>query len=555
MVETGGRKSGHHPPRRDADSGAGNLPRASIPFSLEASSGLMFQQIVDIGTRLVGARYGAIGILNEDGDTIARFFTTGIDEKMRGEIGFLPAGKGILGVPMREPAPLRLKEVGQDPRSAGFPDHHPIMHSFLGVPLYSQGKVYGSLYFTEKQGEDEFSPEDEKLAESFAALAVAAIEREAVHEKALQNQKLEALGRLSSGVAHDFNNALGIIHGGAEVLERLLKKKDADSDTLEYLDIIQKSAMSAAHTVKRLQDFARKREDRPLGWADVNNVIRDAAEMTKPQWQSEAEARGITVDMALRPNAAHSIVNGDEAELQEILINLIINSLDAMPAGGRITISSEDTPEGPRLSVRDTGGGMPPNVRERAFEPFFSTKGEEGTGMGLSMVFGIVTRYGGAIDIESAEGAGTTVSFTLPASDTRKAPEPTGGETSSGPARILLVEDERDMARILQELLEEGGYTVEIARTGNEAIEAFSGDAFDLVITDLGVPGLPGTEVAQRIKTMSRDVPVILLSGWQTEMTPGKMAEAGIDLVVGKPVRKDDLHRAVAGILKNRRKT
>lgn len=514
----------------------------------------MLQQIVDIGTRLVGARYGAIGILNEDSGAIARFYTSGIDEKTRKALGPFPAGKGLLGVPMRDPAPLRLKELKKDPRSAGFPEHHPIMNSFLGVPLHSQGKVYGNLYFTEKQGADEFSLEDEKLAQSFAALAVAAIEREEVHEKALRNQKLEALGRLSSGVAHDFNNALGIIHGGAEALERLVRKNGADADMLEYLDIIQKSALSAAHTVKRLQDFARKREDRPLGWANVNDVIRDAAKMTNPQWQSEAEARGITIEMALRPNAAHSIVNGEETELQEILINLIINSIDAMPEGGRITISSEDTPEGPRVSVRDTGTGMPPGVRKHAFEPFFSTKGEEGTGMGLSMVFGIVKRYGGAIDIESAENAGTTVSFVLPASETRTATTHDDKDPPGGSARILLVEDEADMARILQALLEEAGYAVEIARTGKKAIEVSSGADFDLVITDLGLPDLPGTEVAQRIKAASRNLPVILLTGWQTEMTSGKMAEAGIDLVMGKPVRKEDLHRAVARVLEARDK-
>ncbi len=777
---------------------------------VEGSSTDVLQQILDIGTRLVGARFGAMGVLNETGDKIVQFLTSGIDEETREKIGPPPKGEGILGVLFQTPRPLRVSDLGQDPRSVGFPENHPPMRSFLGVPLRWKDRIYGNFYFTEKRAEDEFSPEDERLAESFAELAVGAIEREKNQEeakqardffrsivdnnadaititnagreiifcneaaqnlfgyaeeeilgqnigiivppemrhewthifepkiaalfrfghpyrfesvrirkdgkrvpvsvtlspvrgrngetiaisgvtkdlteakrveehlrasesryrnilenvqlisvgldlvgnitfcndflldltgwkneevigsdwfdtfvpsdvreevrqmflknttqetiersfqneiitraggrrliswnntilhdsegnvagtisigeditvrkqaedRAIQNQKLEALGRLSSGVAHDFNNALGIIHGGAEVLERILLRSGTDADTLEYLDIIRKSAMSAAHTVKRLQDFARKREDRPLGHADVNHVIRDAAEMTKPRWQSEAETQGITIEMALRPYAANSVVDGEETELQEILINLIINALDAMPEGGRITISSKDTPEGPRVSVRDTGAGMLPEVRERAFEPFFSTKGEEGTGMGLSMVFGIVKRYGGTIDIESTEGTGTTVSFTLPSSEYRKPTAPAKAESIGGTARILLVEDEANMARILRALLEEAGYSIKIARSGAEAIESFKGSYFDLLIIDLGLPDMTGTDAAREIKSGSPETPVILLTGWQTEMTSGKMAEAGLDLVVGKPVRKEELYRAVAGILTGR---
>lgn len=795
------------PSRKHTESMVPGPLGAPVPSFLDGPSRGMLQKIIDIGTRLVGARYGAIGILTEAGDSIQDFFTSGIDEKTRQAIGDYPTGKGILGIPIHDPAPLRLKKLDQDPRSVGFPKHHPPMNSFLGVPLSSKEKVYGNLYFTEKQDKDEFSEEDEVLAESFAELAVRAIEREHVYEdaqrardffrsivdnnadavvitnskreiifwneaasqlygyteeevlgrnigllvppemqdewinvfepqiaslfrsgqphrfeairvrkdgsrvtagvtlspvlgrdgeiiaisgvakdltqtkraeenllaseqryqeilenvqlisvgldsegkinfcndfflnltgwkrneilgrnwfetflpagvrdqvqrmfkettakgqiethfqneiitrtgahrliswnntvlrdsegkiagtisigeditvrrqaeeRALQNQKLEALGRLSSGVAHDFNNALGIIHGGAEMLERLITRKGADPDALEYLDIIQKSAMGAAHTVRRLQDFARKREDRPLGYADVNDVIRDAAEMTRPQWKSEADAEGKTIEMAIRPLASHSTVNGEEASLQEVLINLIINAIDAMPDGGRITIATEDTPEGPRISVQDTGIGMPPNVRERAFEPFFSTKGEQGTGMGLSMVFGIVHRHGGTPEIQSEEGAGTTVSFVLPATRKEEPLIEPEARISHPPARILLVEDKPDMARIVRALLEAEKHTVEIAQTGNEAIEAFSKSSHDLVITDLGVPDMTGSEVARRLKSESPNTPIILLTGWQSEMSPEMMTESGIDLVIGKPVTKKELYRAVAGLL------
>jgi PAS domain S-box-containing protein len=463
----------------------------------------MLQQIIDIGTRLVGARYGALGVFSESGDSVIRFITSGIDSAVREAIGPFPAGKGIIGLLARDPRPLRIGDMGEDPRSAGFPEGNPPMTSFLSVPLLSRGKIHGNLYFTDKQGMREFSAEDEKIAQSFASLSVAAIERESafhvaresesryweilenlllisvgldlqgkitfcndfllqrtgwsreeilgrdwfeiflppetrdeVHDLYLkmiagggwrphhlneivtregarrliswnntvlrdpegnvigtisigeditarkmaeeqlhQSEKIEALGRLSSGVSHDFNNSLGIIHGSADVFERLLGK-DTDAHILDYIDIIQKFAMSAAQTVKRLQDFSRKREDRPVGVADLNVVIREVAEMTSPRWKSEAEAEGVPFEFIVRPLAKRPLVPGVEAELHEILINLINNSLDAMPEGGRLFVTTEDTREGPRVSVKDNGAGMTPEVKARAFEPFFSTKGE-----------------------------------------------------------------------------------------------------------------------------------------------------------------------------------
>lgn len=519
----------------------------------DKSPRLILQQIIDVGTRLVGARYGALGVFNTDGDQIVEFLTSGIDEKEREAIGPLPSGKGIIALLARESRPLRILDLTKNPHSAGFPPHHPAMTSFLGVPLKSQDIVHGNLYFTNKIGAEAFTPEDERIAENFAALAVAAIERRSALEHLHQTEKLEALGRLSAGISHDFNNALGIIHGAAELLDRHLRKENIDPAIPEYLDIIMKSAMGAAQTVKRLQDFARKRDDRPVSVADLNEVIRAAAEMTRPRWKSEAEASGLHIELAVEPGAKHPLVSGVETELHEILINLINNALDAMPDGGKIVLSTKDTAGGPRVSIKDTGTGMSPETSARAFEPFFSTKGEQGTGMGLSMVFGIVKRYGGSIGIESEEGAGTEISFTLPPSDIVDVKGNEAAIPSAGPASILIVEDEPDMARVISGLLSEGGYSPEVIHNGLEADRAFSAGRHDLVISDLAMPGISGAEVARRIKEISPATPILLLTGWQAVMSPEEMARSGIDGVMVKPVRKAELLTRVAQALTTRR--
>ncbi|MBT3821173.1 MAG: response regulator [Nitrospinaceae bacterium] len=521
--------------------------------SFDESPHLLLQQIIDVGTRLVGASYGALGVFNTDGDQIIRFLTSGIDEKIREAIGPPPSGKGIIGLLARESRPLRISDLTRNPLSTGIPPHHPTMTSFLGVPLKSQEIVYGNLYFTDKIGEDSFTPEDERIAENFAALAVAAIERRTALDHLHQAEKLEALGRLSAGISHDFNNALGIIHGAAELLDRQLGKENIDPAISEYLDIIMKSAMGAAQTVKRLHDFARKRDDRPASVADLNEAIQAAAEMTRPRWKSEAEASGLQIDLAIRPEARHSLVSGVESELHEILINLINNALDAMPGGGNIVLSTEDTNGGPRVSIKDTGTGMSPETSARAFEPFFSTKGEQGTGMGLSMVFGIIKHYGGSIGIESEAGVGTEISFTLPPSNIVDEKRTETAIPSAGPANILIIEDEPDMARVISDLLSEEGYSPHVIHNGLEATQAFEAGRHDLVISDLAMPGISGSEIARRIKEISPSTPVLLLTGWQAGMPPEEMVQSGIDGIMVKPVRKTELLTRVAQALTARK--
>jgi PAS domain S-box-containing protein len=374
-------------------------------------------------------------------------------------------------------------------------------------------------------------------------------ERRQAEEHLLRSRKLEGLGQLAAGVAHDFNNTLGIVSGSAELLETILKEKPTAPEARELLEIIQNAVDSGSATIKRLQDFARHRLDPPVGWADINAIVQDVVNMTRPRWKNEMAARGYSVIMKVDASSTHSFARGDEGELCELLVNLIHNALDAMPEGGQIKIATQDAGDFIKVTVSDTGVGMAAEIQEKAFDPFFTTKGDQGSGLGLSMVFGIINRYGGRIDIESEPGAGTSVIMTLPIAEEEAEMEGNHTKLPTRPARILLVEDEPDMARVIQSLLEEDGYSVEVATDGAAATTAFSKSPHDLVITDLAMPGMSGIELARQVKAVSPETPVILLTGWQAVMEPDEMSEAGIARVLVKPVKKVDLHRNVAEML------
>ncbi len=228
-------------------------------------------------------------------------------------------------------------------------------------------------------------------------------ERKWLEEQLRQSQKIEALGRVASGMAHDFNNTLGVILGFAQ-----MSNLDTRDPKIQHgLDMIEKAALGGAQTVKRLQDFARKREDRPSGFCNLNDVIAETVEMTRPRWKDEAEKNAVSVEVVVNLRAQRASIRGEKSELHEIFINLVYNALEALPDGGCITLSTDDSPEGIIVRVSDTGKGMTADELDRAFEPYFSTKGPQGNGLGLSMVYGIVKRYGGRITLESTPGVGT----------------------------------------------------------------------------------------------------------------------------------------------------
>jgi PAS domain S-box-containing protein len=360
----------------------------------------------------------------------------------------------------------------------------------------------------------------------------------------LQSEKLTALGQMAGGIAHDFNNLLQAILGYAQ----LMGKNPANVDVVRRgLDVIEAAATGGAETVRRIQKFARLRPDEPFVSLDLNSVVNDAVAITQPRWEERAAKGGLPLRMELSLPTI-PVVMGRPSELNEVITNLILNAIDAMPEGGVLSIrTSVERGASVVLTVADTGTGMPEAVRKRVFDPFFTTKGELGTGLGLSVSYSIVKRHNGEMRVDSQVGRGTAFTIVLPVAAALSADAPTEADTlGSRRGRILLVDNDAQVLAILTEMLREGNHEVVPVASGTAAMDAFRPGAFDLILTNLGMVGMTGWEVAQRIRARDRNVPVVFITGWGLhEEDQERCRHLGIHHVLFKPVGPSELHRAI----------
>ena len=378
----------------------------------------------------------------------------------------------------------------------------------------------------------------------------------------MQHERLRALGQMASGIAHDINNALSPVSGFAELLLR--NEKGLGETARKYLDHIKTASDDVAHIVTRMRDFYRKREEhQPLLPVNLNQLAQQVIELTRPRWRDISQQRGISVEVKpdFDPNLPEII--GTESELREALTNLIFNAVDAMPRGGVITLRSRvgawaytrggaKSPSHAALEVIDTGIGMDEDTRKHCLEPFFSTKGQLGTGLGLAMVYGVVQRHDGGIEIDSAPGKGTTMRLIFPV---REAPATGSVESPAAaepvpPMRILFIDDEPLLRELLKEILECDGHQVQIADSGQTGLDAFraagkQGKPFDAVITDLGMPRLDGRQLAQILKKESPSTPVIMMTGWATLMKGEEDLPLHVDGVLNKPPKITELQETL----------
>ncbi|RPJ02737.1 MAG: PAS domain S-box protein, partial [Deltaproteobacteria bacterium] len=308
-------------------------------------------------------------------------------------------------------------------------------------------------------------------------------EKHQMEERLIQSEKLRALGELASGIAHDFNNALAVILGYTQVL--LSKAKEEKS--IEALKTIERVTKDAAQTVRRLQNFAGRRSQEVFQ-VDINATIKDAVEITKPKWKDEAQRKGISNEMVL--NLEEIPFAGCVAsELREVITNMIFNAVDAMPEGGRIEIRTFRNKSKVSIQIKDTGAGIPEEVKEKVFEPFFTTKPFGNAGLGLSVSYGIIKRFQGEIDFESQAGRGTTFTISLPEGTGKKEEVDAFPATREGrKGRILVIDDEAPVRDVLRTILSEANHRVTVAGNGEEGLRLFKEDHFDVVLTDLGMP-------------------------------------------------------------------
>jgi CheY-like chemotaxis protein len=284
---------------------------------------------------------------------------------------------------------------------------------------------------------------------------------------------------------------------------------------------------------------------------DMNEMVRVVVDMMRPSWEEPTHADNSRIHLTLDLEG-DVLAAGIATEIREVLTNILQNSIQAMHNGGEIRISSGCYESYVWVKIADTGIGMTEEVLERIFDPFFTTKGVEGTGLGMSVAYGIIKRHSGRISVESQPDEGTTITVMLPAADRDSMPD-----ISVSPhlpamcksVRILVVDDEEMFANVMMEMLAQFGHSVCVARNGVDALSRFSADEFDLVFTDLGMPGMSGWQVAERIKTISPDTPVVLLTGWGATVDEARLAECGIDMVLAKPINMEELSGVVSKVM------
>ena len=442
------------------------------------------------------------------------------------------------------------------------------MEAELFLPLKTREGLRGVLILGRKLSGQDYSPEEVRMlrvatrqvaasldnARLLAQLEQSLVELKQAQERLIQAERMRALGELANRVAHDFNNVLASILGRTELALEKVQEEKLKKD----LEVVHEAARDGAQIVRKLRDFTRGEVREHFKPVRVNELVESTLQLVEHRLaRQEQEATPIKVQLFLDRVAP---ISGDEGELKEVLTNLVINALDAMPNGGTLTIETRQENEEVIISIADTGVGMTPEVKRRIFEPYFSTKGSSGTGLGLSVVYGIIGRHRGRIKVESAPGKGSTFRVILPSLSPAGVEHgvPASGSKNEAVTRrkaknkVLVIEDDPVLGEMMQTMLGQADFQAELAAGGREGLESFKRSEHELVLTDLSLPDISGREVAREIKRLSPQTPVILITG-QGIPNPQHLKKDGIDAFLLKPFRKDELIHQVEQLLTNRK--
>ncbi len=389
------------------------------------------------------------------------------------------------------------------------------------------------------------------LQDAYDQLRKAMQDLKQTQKQIIQQERLRALGEMASGIAHDFNNILAVVQGFSSLLLKNVDEPDP-AKLKKYLEMISTAAVDGANVVSRMREFYRHREaTETFNQVDLNELVPKVISLTQPKWKDQAQAASVCIRIVKELDDAVPLIFGNEAEIREVLMNLIMNAVDAIAGEGCITVRTRKAGREVVVEVEDNGKGMDEDTCRRCFEPFFTTKGEQGTGMGLAVAHGVLRRHDGRLEVESQTGKGTTFRMCLPVQ--------TQTQTAAGPAdpslklehplRILVVDDDPRLRLLLTEYLSADGHTVTPANGGREALDTFAPDSFDLVITDRAMPDMSGELVGQAIKAIVPQFPIIMVTGFGKIMKDNNDVPDGVDLILCKPVEPEDLQRAMAQVM------
>lgn len=439
------------------------------------------------------------------------------------------------------------------------------------VPLMVEEKLFGILIAARLKA-DAFSSGDCEFLRMLSEHVALAAHQSRLHKEletaynelrqtqatVLQQERLKALGQMASGIAHDVNNALSPVVGFADII--LNGDFGMDAKGKKYLKYIRTAGEDIAHIVARLREFYRTRDDKEaLHELNINALVEQVVEMTRPRWRDIPQSNGVTIEVEtdLMPDLME--MPCIESEIREAFTNLVLNAVDAMPEGGKITLRTravrhQDGEKYARyiaVDVTDTGMGMNEETRKRCLEPFFSTKGKRGTGLGLAMVYGVVKRHEGTIEIQTEPGKGTTFRLVFPVRSTLRKADSSEEFVPVQPLQILCIDDEPLLRELIKEILERDGHEVEVSDSGQSGLDEFRlarqrGRPFDVVFTDLGMPYLDGRQVAKAIKQESPATPVVMLTGWGAFMKEDSEPPDQVDGIVSKPPRSRELREVLS---------
>jgi len=503
--------------------------------------------------------YASCGILlldKERGELVIKQVTgRNLEEakKARFKVGI----DGIVGWVAKTGEPLYVPDVSKDAR---YIPGGPSIKSEAAFPLKLRDQISGVLNI-ESDELHGFDEEDLKTLSSFASQMSISIENAQLfsdlkqtlqelrqaQDQIVQAEKLRAMGELASGVAHDFNNVLAVVLGNTQLLLHQLDQLSLD-EIRDGLKVIERSSKDGAETIRRIQEFTGLRRDKEFIALSLNEIVKEVVNITQPRWKDQTQRKGIQIELTTVLGDIPWIM-GNPSEVREVLTNIIFNAVDAMSQGGKLTIATQPQVEDwVEVRISDTGIGMTEEVKKRVFDPFFTTKGVTNSGLGMSVSYGIIKRHGGEILIESAPEKGTTFIIHLPTGygEGEAVVKEVPVFKESRRARILVIDDEDSVREILSRMLKTKGHKVVVAPNGEEGIERFRSEPFDLVFTDLGMPKLSGWDVGKTIKEINPRTPIAMITGWGVELDIEKLNDSGIDLIISKPFNFDQVIHLVS---------